>query len=105
MRCRVLSAALAGSQAEPGGVVLAGGTFLAMLLVVLYRSALWSWLGDLWDDPNYSHGLLVPFVSAWLVYERRDQVAALVPQPAASGFVLILGSIALFMAGLLAAEL
>lgn len=85
--------------------MLAGGTCLAVVLCVLYRSVLPSWVGDLWSDPNYSHGVLVPFVSAWLVYERRAQLAELVPTPTASAFVLIFGSLALFAAGLLAAEL
>ena len=78
---------------------------MAVVLGVLYRSVLPSWGKDLWADANYSHGLLVPFVSAWLAYERRAQLAALVPNPRASALVLVLGSLALFAAGLLAAEL
>lgn len=77
---------------------------MAIVLGALYRSVLPSWLGDLWIDPNYSHGILVPFVSAWLAYERRAQLAALIPAPAVSALVFILGSLVLFVGGLLAAE-
>ncbi|MGH3056016.1 MAG: exosortase/archaeosortase family protein, partial [Gaiellaceae bacterium] len=95
----------AESRAELRGGAVAAGTGLGIVLVVLYRSVLPSWLGDLWADPNYSHGILVPFVSVWLAYERRDRLAALVPNPATSALALILGSLALLAVGLLAAEL
>jgi hypothetical protein len=60
-----------------------GGTALLMVAFgLLYRTVLPEWLEDLWTDPNYSHGLLVPFAAAWLVYERRSRLAALAPRPA-----------------------
>ncbi len=76
-----------------------------MLILLVYRSVLPSWLSDLWVDPNYSHGLLVPFVSLWLAYERRDKLAALAPAPAPSGVIVILAGLGFLTAGLLAAEL
>jgi exosortase len=88
---------------DQGRVALTGG-LLAALIGVLYRSVLPGWLSDLWVDPNYSHGLLVPFVSAWLVYERRAQLAALVPKPAAGAITLVAAAIVLMAAGLSAAE-
>jgi exosortase len=105
MRYPGLSDTAAGLRAELHGAAVAGGVGLAVVVGILYRSVLPPWIGDLWADPNYSHGLLVPFVSAWLAYERRTQLAALAPQPAASGVVLVLGSVALLVAGVLAAEL
>jgi len=75
------------------------------LSLVLYRHILAWWLADLWIDPNYSHGLLVPFVSAWLVYERRQDLGKLVPRPAASAMLVMLAGLLLLAMGLLAAEL
>jgi exosortase len=83
---------------------LAGAGLLA-LSIVLYRHILAAWASDLWIDPNYSHGLLVPFVSAWLVYERRRQLAALAVRPAISAIILVLAGLLLLAVGLLAAEL
>jgi len=86
------------------GPMFGGAALLALALGLVYRTVLPPWLVDLWIDPNYSHGVLVPFAAAWLAYERRDRLAALTPRPAASGLIIILGGLALLMAGLLAAE-
>jgi len=96
-----------GSAATPpdlGRLSLAAAGLL-VLLVVLYRSVLPSWIDDLWVDPNYSHGLLVPFVSGWLIWERRSVLAAVAPHPAWSALLLIGAAVGLLLAGLLAAEL
>src|SRR5512144_960227 len=81
------------------------GALMALTVAMLYRSVLPSWLADLWNDPNYSHGLIVPAVSAWLAYERRGELAQLGPRPALSALVLVLGGLALLLLGRLAAEL
>src|SRR5688500_13050363 len=42
------------------------------------------WLvGKWWNDPSYSHGFLVPFAAAFIVYRRRpaDGVWFSAPQP------------------------
>jgi exosortase len=82
-----------------------GAALLVIALGLLYRTVLPAWLEDLWIDPNYSHGLLVPFAAAWLVYERRSRLAALAPRPAGSAVLIVLGGIVLLVAGTLAAEL
>lgn len=83
-----------------------GGTALLMVAFgLLYRTVLPEWLEDLWTDPNYSHGLLVPFAAAWLVYERRSRLAALVPRPAGSAVLIVLAGMVLLVAGTLGAEL
>ena len=107
----MLPEALPAVPAEPlpdlggglGRVALTGG-LLAVLIGVLYRSVLPGWLSDLWVDPNYSHGLLVPFVSAWLVYQRRTELAALIPQPSLGAITIVAAAIVLMAAGLSAAE-
>lgn len=83
---------------------------LAVLLLVLvgaalYRNVLPLWVADLWVDDNYSHGIIVPFVSAWLAYDRRDDLARLVPQPSLVGLAIVLGGVGLLLVGRLAAEL
>jgi len=89
---------------RPFHIVLAGALLLAAVGAV-YRDVVPSWVTDLWTDPNYSHGLLVPAVSVWLAYQRRDELLALAPKPALSAIVLIAFALLLFAAGGLAAEL
>lgn len=84
---------------------LAAIFFLAAVVAVLYRAVLPAWITDIWVDENYSHGVLVPFVSLWLAYERRDDLGRLVPRPSAAGLVIILAGIGLLLMGRLAAEL
>lgn len=93
------------AEGAPGGGQLLAGAGLLVLSLVLYRQILPAWFSDLWIDPNYSHGLLVPFVSGWLVYERRDQLAKLAVRPATSAIFLVLAGLLLLAVGLLAAEL
>ena len=88
-----------------GAARVLGAAGLAVLMGILYRGVLPAWLQDLWIDPNYSHGLLVPFAAAWLGYERRDRLIGLVPQPAGSAIFIIVSAILLLAFGLLAAEL
>ena len=56
------------------------------------------------EDPNYSHGFLVPVISAYLIWQKKELLAKIPIKPANSGFILILfGTLALF-AGVAAQE-
>jgi exosortase len=43
-----------------------------------------------WQDPNYTHGFFVPVFSLFLIWERREQLAAIRIQPSWSGLVILL---------------
>ncbi|MFP3936691.1 MAG: exosortase/archaeosortase family protein [Phycisphaerae bacterium] len=47
---------------------------LALLLVVLHWSRLVELVGVWYNEPNWSHGFLIPLFSAFLIYSRRDEV-------------------------------
>lgn len=57
-----------------------------------------------WDDPNYSHGFLVPLFSGWIAWRERATVEALSPRGSALGLVVLLGGIWVLLLGDLAAE-
>lgn len=42
--------------------------------VFMYASVIWKLGYDWWTDDNYSHGLLVPFVIAFIVWQRFDRL-------------------------------
>jgi hypothetical protein len=50
-------------RAQPGLGGLAAALALAGLLVALYWKVLPPLVTQWWDDPNYSHGFLVPLFS------------------------------------------
>ncbi len=56
------------------------------------------------DDPNYSHGFLVPVISAYLIWQKKDSLAKLQVKPANSGLLLILFGTAALFAGVAAQE-
>ena len=57
------------------------------------------------SDDNYSHGFFVVPLALYFAWERRAKLAAATPHPGLVGLLVILGSVALWMVGLLGAEL
>jgi exosortase len=98
-----LDALLAGSSPWARVVLLA--PLLALLLGALY----WQTLRDLalqwWDDPNYTHGFMVPVFSGYLVWRQRARLAALEPRGSTLGLPVLLAGIAALLIGDLGAEL
>jgi len=77
---------------------------VAGLLGTLYGQVLAALAGDWWNDPAYSHGLLIPPLALYLAWGRR---ALLVSEPAAGenrGLLLTAAGCLLFLAGRLGAE-
>lgn len=81
-------------------LVLVSLTFFAYATVLPRLAQNW------WTDENYSHGLLIPFIIAYIVWLRRDRFAA---EPSRPGFSLGLAAILLALfalwAGVAGAEL
>jgi hypothetical protein len=76
-----------------------------ILLVVLYGSALVKWGSDIWTDPNYSHGLLIPLVSLYILKQRFGQIRQTQPIPSNKGLLFILPALVLFILASVAGEL
>jgi exosortase len=75
------------------------------LSTVLYWNVLSNWLLDLWDDPNYSHGLLIPFISLYYLKTKSSSFRGAVSKHSNSGILVIILSICLFIVGYMAGEL
>ncbi len=50
-------------------------------------------------DSYYSHGILIPFLCAWLVWRKRKKLSAIKVKPALSGFFVMLCGILLHLGG------
>ena len=81
------------------------GLVLSALLTVLYWPVLVGLVQQWSTDSNYSHGFLIPLISAYLVWERWDQLRATPVQPNWSGLGFLLVGFGLLIAGQLGAEL
>src|SRR5216684_6838482 len=78
--------------------------FIAALLAAVGFSSALSELVKRWaTQEEYSHGFLIPLVTAWLLWTRRDTLLASVGRPAWSGTVLMLVAMAMHVIGLLSA--
>src|SRR5215831_496231 len=81
------------------------GVILAGVFGYLYASVLPDLVADWSNDPDYSHGFLIPVLSAYFLWERRHVLAALSMQSSPVGLLVILVSTALLLLGNLGAEL
>jgi exosortase len=85
------------------GSALAALVFLAVLAALygpMLRDLVWQW----WDDPNYSHGFLVPVVSGFLIWQRRKELRALTPKGSRLGLAVLLLGIGALLLGDIGAE-
>lgn len=78
---------------------------LAALSLWLYWSTLAHLIGQWWTDPNFSHGFFVPLFSAYVVWQERDRLARIAPQPSWAGLGVVLASLGVLVVGRLGAEL
>ncbi|MEW6428253.1 MAG: VPLPA-CTERM-specific exosortase XrtD [Thermodesulfobacteriota bacterium] len=78
---------------------------LALLAGLLYGDILRKWGIDLWTDSNYSHGLLIPFVSLYFLYQRRQELRQTSMRPWLPGLLPVVAALLLLLAGRIGAEL
>lgn len=85
-------------------LALVFGVF-AVGFLILYWHVANKLISDWASDGNYSHGFLIIPISAYLAWERRDQLLRTPLKPSNLGLVGVLGSVAVLAAGTLGAEL
>ena len=81
-----------------------GFVSLALLLVALYLQVIAELASDWWRDPNYSHGFLVPLVTFFLIWMKRDALARAKKEKSQWGFVIFLAGLFLYVVGTAGAE-
>jgi exosortase len=71
----------------------------------LYRTVVPNLVREWWNDPNFSHGFLVPLVSAWLIWEKRAELQAFSESGSAlPGLALVFAGALMFVVGTAAGE-
>ena len=78
---------------------------LSALTATLYFRTTGGLVRTWWQDPNFSHGFLVPLFSSFVLWHRRRELSVGVPNPSNFGLVLIAGALLQFSLGTLGAEL
>ena len=94
------------AQRTVNGTLTVGVSVLIVGLVIfLYQEVLWG-LGSDWNnDPDYSYGFLVPFLSAYFIWERWNVLTDETPSPSVWGIGLLSLGLFSLVVGLIGAEL
>ena len=72
-------------------------------ILTIYRETAWSMV-EIWSrSETFTHGFLVPPISLWLIWSRRDQLVRLTPRPSTWAMLLFLGAGFFWLLGEIAA--
>ncbi|HVP55927.1 MAG TPA: exosortase A [Candidatus Eisenbacteria bacterium] len=81
------------------------GALLVAAMLALYGPVLVRLVKQWYNDADYSHGFLVPLLSAYLIWQRRDKLVEIARKPSNWGLLVVLGSLGMLFLGSLGAEL
>jgi exosortase len=83
---------------------IANYLFLLVAIGFAYASVIPGMVADWYNDPNYSHGFLVPLISAYFLSQRWNKLKWTCICPSNSGLVVIIGSQLLLLFGFIGTE-
>ncbi len=81
------------------------GCILIVLFLSLYYSVILKMVGDWSNDPNYSHGFLVPLIALYLLWQKRHSLIQTPISPSNWGLIVLISGLCIYVFGYLAAEL
>ncbi len=81
------------------------GFLLIGIVTALYAPILVRLVAQWYNDADYSHGFLVPLLSAYLIWHKRDDLAKVPKRPSFWGMIVVLFSLGILFLGSLGAEL
>ncbi|MDZ7339864.1 MAG: exosortase/archaeosortase family protein [candidate division KSB1 bacterium] len=77
---------------------------LSLLILGIYFHQLVDLVYQWWDDPNYGHGFLIPVVSLYLFWQKRDRLQHIEQRRNFWGLAILISGLALCILGTAAAE-
>ena len=98
------SGATAPRQADRNQTFALAG-LLALLVVFLYRSIAAKLVSDWYELPDFSHGFLIPFFVAYILWEKRKDIAATPIRPSWAGLPVVLLGLFCLLVGVFGADL
>jgi exosortase len=95
----------ARSDSASRSLWLWGTAALAISISFLYKDVFFALVRQWWDDPDFSHGFLVPLIVIYLLWQRRQAVECLPLQPSWWGLAVVAAALGILLLGVLGAEL
>ena len=105
---RVPSSPSLAVEKRPGGTPWPQLAPLAVLLAcvaLLYAGVAAKLVNDWYELPDFSHGFLIPFFVAYLIWTKREEIAATPVKPSWAGIPLVLLGLLLLLTGRFGADL
>jgi len=81
------------------------GLALVVLIGFLYSDILIRLGSQWWNDPNFSHGFFVPAFSAFVIWQKRRELASVPINPSWSGLPVVIVALLALVLGVIGAEL
>lgn len=78
---------------------------VGLAIVTMYAGVLWALVRQWSSDGNYSHAFFVLPLAAYFAWQKRDELAAAPLRPSVLGLLVVMCSLLVYLAGVLAAEL
>jgi exosortase len=78
---------------------------IAALMLLIYHGILVKLVIDWWQDPNFSHGFLVPIFSGYLIWSKRNVLLSTKLEPSWIGVAVVAFGLAVLLLGIYGAEL
>jgi exosortase len=100
-----LTVPLAGESSASSRMKWLPYAIIAMLLCVLYYRVAIKLVYDWYTIPDYSHGFLVPFFAAFLIWDKRKVLSATPIKQTWSGIALVVFAIVVLILGVYGVEL
>jgi exosortase len=82
-----------------------GLSWFGLLIATCYAPALYSLASDWFVDADMGHGIFVPVIAAFIIWQKRDALLAIEPKPNLWGLVVVLLGGAQLIAATLGVEL
>ncbi len=79
--------------------------WFAALLLLCYGDVLYAMALEWWTDEDMGHGFFVPLVAGYMIWQKRERLAAIVPKSNPWGLALVAWGALQLVAGTLGAEM
>jgi len=80
-------------------VILSLLILISVFLYILFQDGLRHMVGYWNNKEEYSHGILIPFVAAFLIWQKRDLLEKIPFEGSWTGFFVVIGGLLLFFIG------